>query len=491
MYVNLKEVVEFLGYEIDKKEEGRITFFTLMNYEVEVIDGLSEIKIDSTVKKLPEKIQLTKGELFVPLREFLTYLGINISIDWKKREIYIYPQIKRIYQNPDMDNFTIEFAADAPLTFETKKLTQPDRIIIDILSAYIGTHPEIMEVNKGIIEKIRCSQYQFTPYPVARYVIDVKKPISYSVDLSDKGNEIYLEFPHQIIEVTFNRTDEMSTVEIVSTGKIKYKHYYLPSPDRIIIDLSETIMSHFPATLETQDKEIPSVRSSQFSSQPLVSRVVIDTSEKFNYEVKEDEKFPQKIFCKVYLYPSYLKGKKIMLDAGHGGRDPGAVSSILGLVEKELNLDIVNNLYSLLHPAGTRVFLTRKEDIFISLNERVQMAIDKEVDIFISVHCNTLPSDILRRGTRAYYYSENSKELAEIMQKNLVEEIQTISEGTKTAGFVVIKKTTMPSVLVEVAYLTNEEDEKLLSSLEFRKSAAQGIYNGIKFYFQRLESRKK
>lgn len=486
LYCSLREVCKHLGYEISKAEEKKLTFFTLTNQEVEVVADANEIKINTTSKKLPDKVQLIKGEIFIPLREVLLYLGINTEIIWKEREIYLYPQIKRVYQNPDLESFTIEFTADAPLSFDVKKLTQPLRLVIDIPYAYVGTHPEVIEVRKGAIEKIRCSQYQFTPYPIARYVVDLTKSISHSISLSDKGNEIYLEFPHQVINIAFKREEDIFQFEIITTGKVKYKYYSLPDPDRIVFDLYETVMSYGPEKTEIPDNSIISVRVSQFSVSPLIARVVIDTSEKFEYNVSYDEK-TQKLICNILTYVVFLKDKKIVLDAGHGGRDPGAISTILGLKEKDLNLDIVKKLQQLLTKAGAKVYLTRGEDIFVSLDERVSFAEEKNTDIFVSIHCNALPSDPLRRGTRTYYYNENSKYLAEIIQSNLVEEIQTTNEGIKTAGFVVIKKTTSPSVLVEVAYLTNEEDEKLLSDEEFRKRVAGGIYKGIKSYFKKQE----
>ncbi len=180
-----------------------------------------------------------------------------------------------------------------------------------------------------------------------------------------------------------------------------------------------------------------------------------------------------------------LAVKTIVVDPGHGGTDPGASGN--GLVEKELALDISKRLQTKLLSAGSEVLMTRTTNKYYpTLSERVKLANDSQADAFISIHMNAYTPSA--EGTETYwnssYSSAESEALASSIQKEMLQELGTRDRGVKQANFQVIKYTKIPSVLVEVAFVTNSGDAELLADSTFREKAATAIYQGTLNYFK-------
>jgi len=218
-----------------------------------------------------------------------------------------------------------------------------------------------------------------------------------------------------------------------------------------------------------------------------------------------------------------LPVKKIVIDPGHGGDDPGAVSS-QGLTEKELSLDIGLRLRDLLVASAFDVRMTRERDTTIPLVQRVVFANQEEGDLFVSIHVNWVEprrtrvvetyylgptedstalqlsgienqhsgyslTDFRRLLEQVYFDVKRgeSRKLAEAVQNSLVQTLQEAnpilkSQAVKTAPFVVLVGANMPAILTEVACLSNEKDARLLTSPEYRQQIAQALFTGIRAY---------
>ena len=223
----------------------------------------------------------------------------------------------------------------------------------------------------------------------------------------------------------------------------------------------------------------------------------------------------------------WLKIKTIAIDAGHGGKDPGAVGPN-GLMEKEINLDVAYKVYRLLNSRlPLKVLMTRKEDVFVPLFDRTKFANSNGVELFVSIHCNAAFSQKMR-GSETYFVSpasdpgaravevlENSvinlefKEskifrnnylatiledmayfefvressaAASCVQNSLVRNLNLENRGVKQALFYVLRGVASPSILIEIAFLSYPEEEAKLATESFRKKAAEAIFEGIKEY---------
>ncbi len=178
-----------------------------------------------------------------------------------------------------------------------------------------------------------------------------------------------------------------------------------------------------------------------------------------------------------------LKNIKIALDAGHGGNEPGAFAG--GFYEKDINLQITNKLNKTLKKRGAKTVLTRKKDIDSGLYERVDKARNKNADIFISIHQNSLPNPkdyAKKHGSGVYYYNENAKALAYSVQKNLVKKTGFKDDGVFNASFAVIRSTNPVSILVECGYIIHPYERKKLTDSEFQKIIAEAIADGVEEY---------
>ena len=178
-----------------------------------------------------------------------------------------------------------------------------------------------------------------------------------------------------------------------------------------------------------------------------------------------------------------LNKVKIALDAGHGGKECGAVSG--GVYEKNINLQITNELNEILKDRGAKTVLTRKKDIDTELYSRVDKALDKNVDIFISIHQNSLPNPknwAKKHGSGVYYYNENAKALAHSIQRNHEKKTGFRDDGVFNASFAVIRSTDPVSILVECGYIIHPYERKKLTDPKFQKIVAAAIADGVEEY---------
>ena len=189
-----------------------------------------------------------------------------------------------------------------------------------------------------------------------------------------------------------------------------------------------------------------------------------------------------------------LRGKMIVLDPGHGGRDEGAVGPS-GLLEKDANLAIAREVKGLLVERGSRVALTRESDLPLTepgstarteLTARVIRSKSLHPDIFVSIHCNHPGSDNRPdvAGTETYYWSPMSAQPAYLIQSALCREVGTASRLVAPGPFRVLRETDAPRVLVECCYISSPAEEALLRDGEGRRRIAAGIVDGLCDYFR-------
>lgn len=176
----------------------------------------------------------------------------------------------------------------------------------------------------------------------------------------------------------------------------------------------------------------------------------------------------------------------VTIDPGHGGRDPGAVG-IRGLREKDVVIDISRQVASLLEQRGINVQMTRRDDRFISLQGRAQMANRAGSDLFVSIHANAISMSRPEvNGVETFYYpgSSRGRGLAQSIQSSMLQSTNMRSRGVRSARFYVIKHTSMPAALVEVGFVTGREDAPKLQNPAFRRQMAQAIADGIVNYLR-------
>ncbi len=194
----------------------------------------------------------------------------------------------------------------------------------------------------------------------------------------------------------------------------------------------------------------------------------------------------------------------VVLDPGHGGDDPGAVDQLNGILEKTINLEVARRVQHKLEARGYKVLLTRdQDDVFchapsggfvkrqISLEERIELANGNAADIFISIHANSF-HDRTCTGAEIFYHrlSQDGRELAEEFQGVLNGLPETVECKLKASNYYVLRSTTMPAVLVEMGYITNDCEGKLLLESTYQEKLAEAFAEAVNRYFKKVKDRR-
>ncbi|MCK6438746.1 MAG: N-acetylmuramoyl-L-alanine amidase [Planctomycetes bacterium] len=178
-----------------------------------------------------------------------------------------------------------------------------------------------------------------------------------------------------------------------------------------------------------------------------------------------------------------LKGMTIVVDPGHGGKDPGAIG-ITGVYEKVIAMAVSNRVADLLKQQGATIIMTRTDnDTYPTLSDRYELANTKHADLFISIHANSCEKPDIN-GVETYFHNagargDASERLARSVQSAMLTASGAEDRGVRSANFQVIKNTTMPAVLVELGYMSNMAEATKLAKKDYQETLAQAIVKGV------------
>ncbi len=363
--------------------------------------------------------------------------------------------------------------------------------------------------NTAIVEGIRFSNYKNH----TRVVIDLKGGSAFNSNRLKSPERLYFDLKGSKLSKNTKPSLDVSNgiIKKIRTGQFKknivrvtldleghsmYSAFVLESPDRLVIDVYKPKKTG-PSKSKTTRKERKKIEAPADAEKP---------------ERKQE----------------YKRIETIVIDAGHGGKDPGAIGQ-KGLKEKDVVLDVAMKLGRLLEERhGIKVIYTRQNDTFIPLNDRTDIANSKGADLFISIHANankkrsargietyilnwtnddesikvaarenniSISKMKLLRGSLQMilddlarsHKKKESVRLARTMQDSMVHRLKdryrnTKDLGVKQALFYVLLGAEMPSALVEISFISNIEEERLLSSKSYRKMISEGIAKGIGSY---------
>lgn len=395
--------------------------------------------------------------------------------------------------------------------YESVLLTEPDRLFIDLIGID-GDPLPVLELNDPIIQRIRSSRFNEN---TIRIVLDLNEATHYKIHRWPNGG-LEIEFNYQIGDFQFYRdANGIAKLAFSGTAQPPFQSTSFHSPTRLSLDFQDTTLIGGYKEFSVDDSRVKQIRVSQYT--PSVTRVVLDltapltpvSSRKVNdqfeviffdgtaedyqrYTLSQPEVDPyiaissdaEEADMDLDDSEKPLKGRVVVIDPGHGGSDPGAIG-VAGTFEKDIVLDIGLKLGELLEAAGARVAYTRIDDRYVSIFDRPVVAEIVNADIFISIHCNSYEGE-LAKGIETLYsplFLENFR-LAQIIQKELVVELEMQDRGLRPRpNLHVLNSTSMPSVMVELGFLSHPEEEKLLNSSQFRARAADALFNGVVRYF--------
>ena len=268
--------------------------------------------------------------------------------------------------------------------------------------------------------------------------------------------------------------------------KLPYRSMQQINPSKLVIDVFGATSNTNWITQRSSAKEIKNVYHEQIEDDVFRITIELKHQQHWGYSIYYKDK---KLVIKVKRQPQELslEHMKIAVDAGHGGDNNGASGVTTGILEKKYTLLIAKQLERVLLDKEAKVFMTRTEDVSIGMTERTEMIENQDPDFLISIHLNSSVKDSIR-GVSTYYRYIGFRPLTKYIQESMVKIGLNDFGNIGSFNFALSGPTDYPNCLVEVAFLSNKEDERLILDPEFRKAVATQIVEGIKEW---LKSCKK
>ena len=253
---------------------------------------------------------------------------------------------------------------------------------------------------------------------------------------------------------------------------------------RVVFDYPGGKLDKASGTVSVNGPVVKTIRYNQYDhgydDTPYVARIVLDLQTGMTKDDLEISTTGGSVSIRQVGDPRPL----VVVDAGHGGKDPGAMYD--GYNEKDFVLPMALEVGQRLEAAGCRVIYSRDDDTYITLSDRADLANELGADIFISIHANAMPQKPNINGLETYCYKlgGQAEVLANYVHDAILEAASPEDRGVRTANYYVLRETDMPAILVETGYMSNADECQKLADATYQKALARGIANGAIDYLQ-------
>ncbi|MBI2251493.1 MAG: N-acetylmuramoyl-L-alanine amidase [Armatimonadetes bacterium] len=513
----MRNLVNYLGGIISWKENEKLITIDKEIKTARFKIGSNDLEYGDIKVCLLYPPIIFKDIPYIPLEALPGILQAKLNYNEETSIYYFDPLINKIELKEEPQINQLIISASASINFKYFILKEPSRFVIDIPNTILDIgQKEIIHEKFG---KIYFDQYSLNPN-IVRVVIPLGEDLEVEAASRVLLNQIVLNLKlpqsvtlgqnfslQTITDLKAEKQAEFLIIKINASGPIQYEWHRLKEPDnRIFIDIPQAVLKIKENKITFDSPYIEEAATAQFQKDPPIVRIVLHlkeavffdihpSAEKLNQiilKIKAEKIIPQEtIYTGTGATSFPAKGKIICLDPGHGGSDSGALNPKFNLVEKVINLDLAQRLSKILSDAGYNVILTRDTDRDVTypgsdnkveLGTRAKIANDLNADIFISLHCNSM-YNISCQGSSTHWYLKKDYVLAKAVQNALTGKIKHKDCGLIRSKFYVLRKAKMPSILVETVYMSNPVEGNLLTQSNFRQKIAQGIFDGIKNYF--------
>jgi len=493
--------LQHLGCKVER-DGDRIAITGPRGHEVTARIGQNRLNVDGMEQNLPAPVRQVAGEPFLPVRPLADAFGWAIRWQPDSRRLAVHGTVTSVKYDALADRQRVAVSATAPFDFSVGRLTEPERVYVDLMNID-SQGPEVsLPVNEGRLLSVRAAQNSLDP-DLVRVVLDVEEGTEVRPVAADEGCTLYVDLPAQvpagaglatILSVAIGPYREGMAEVVVTTSSSVNATETSSTDDKGRPQLAIAIENVLPgSTMPEASGTHPLIRRASLEAGPVsaagrgsaVLTLSLETSVPHVMLVEPTG-------LRVLLGKVALPNLVIVVDPGHGGRQSGAPGPS-GLQEKEVNLDVALRLKRILEARGAVAILTREDDASLTpvanreqlrteLGMRAAVANDNNADIFISIHCNSSDSVNSLSGTQTYWNTPWSEPLARALHGALLRGLKRKDSGIRTANFIVIKDTSCPSALLELAYINNQDEEALLGSPRFRQQCAEAIVDGIENY---------
>lgn len=456
----------------------------MLEYDNEVHEysgSLFKLKVNGSAVKTPLEPIIFNDRALVPIREVFEAMGAEVGYDEGNISV-------------KMNGIKVGMSINDPIAeINGEKKTIPDGIVPKLIAKQ-GESAKTMVPVRFISESIGMD----VDFDGKNGVINVNKPSSTltSVSYSVSGDN-YIEVKAKI-----------------NGGVSVVKNFTLDNPNRIVVDCENTMLDMKKHTIDVNAAGVTSIRTGETNG---VTRIVLDVNAIKSYNVtKLDDgimicattggapssvsesttaptptptaKPVEKPTIPQNIQPAQQGELVVVIDSGHGGNDGGAGGKLEGqtINEKDLTLAIAKKVEKIISDTGYRVVMTRTGDTYPTLTERSSLANSLNAAMFVSIHINSADSKEAH-GTEVFYsemnngtaYGVKSETLAENILDNIIDKVNSRDRGVKSANHVVTRTSNMPAALVEVGFISNEDELRKMCSEEYQQLVAEGIAEGM------------
>ena len=522
-FIPVRSLTDYFGGNIKVSKKTYIYTIELMNKKFKIKTNSNKLTFEGRSKSFQNKPFTYKTRLYVPLNDFLLLLGY--STQKANGDIYAYQSENSNKVSGPIINLNydkgIKYLTASKIYLPISKKTLPinktrvhGKTLIDSSGILENLGYNLKYIDNYVLLKKDSATYSFKSGSKQVKISDGKAVLTKDINYTPyvKNQKLYVHFPSFLNDLGFDYDLKNNQIIILKKlNKITFeadnsilihknsrlsisKFYYLDQPSRAYTNFPYTKCPN--NSIIEKNKFIKNITFGQHdttcrmvltlnTNKKIASNKITPSITELNFKNYISEK-KQKVANPVSKIKSSnsLKGKVIVIDPGHGGVDPGAVTKNNDY-EKYYTLDISNRLKKVLISKGAKVVMLRSKDTNPSLYQRVKRINSARADLLVSVHVNSFIRSSAK-GTETYYYKQKDKKAAYHIQKQLVNTLKLRNNGIKRAKMYVLKNTSIPGVLIEPCFMTNPKEYSLLKTNSFKNKIAIGTANGIEDYFKSI-----
>ena len=468
-------------------------------------------------EKVLNQIQQAFNNSTIPVNIKTSYQNANVQLtkkDFKLKTKYYLKSIQA-KNNGILLSGVGSFSIERPMV-----LNSPNRLVLDLPNTYTDRNIRSKTFQYGS-DTVRIGQFEANK---ARVVITTEKHDKYIPIFSADNQSILIANKETLSHDTLtNVMTNLTSAKVTKTNDQNYGlNFYFNKPVVYAIKRDAASLTiYFFNAVQYNDQDFKSTISGtelSASKMSLMPRVGL----RYNIPLEKDDvvkvytgadartvklalKVPPKketltkrtpeVITKLpttnpeqIVKPRKSGEKVVVIDPGHGGIDYGAIRS--GINEKDITTDVSAKVAKMLRSDGYTVYMTRDEDKTVSLQERVDFSENHNPDIFVSIHVNS-SEGTTATGIETHYYHDYSIGLAKVVHAAMAKHVNSKDRGLFKSKFYVINHTTVPAILVEIGFISNEEEREDLISEKRKQATAKAIVEGIKNYYKQQQKEQK
>jgi len=492
-YIPLRALAERLGFEYRRTGDQLVIVFA---------DGARQpVPLDSTKAKVngieidfTRKVHIDRGAEYVSPEFVSKVLGATVVSTGG--EIQVFNRLSSAKVAIVEGRESLILSGSSRLRYKTLYLENPHRLVIDFTGFELKMDELLVAPSSANYRTMRFAQFQRKP-DTARVVIEFHKQTEipkrdFALSANGRTLTVRLGTPGEgfvtPIEVAHRDVNGSTLIEFKNIDCVDMIEEWLTGPRRVLVDVYGSDIGVQSEEIKLNNKWIEKVRVAQFSTDPMITRLVLDLKTPVEFHKEYDEP-ARTVRLKVSKAP--LTGKKFVVDPGHGGNDRGTHGYLGGreYQEKKYCLLIALELKKYLEEAGATVYITKtKETQKPAYRTRADVANRNRADAFLSVHLNAIRDksingiEVIYWGTTSRH-STRSKKLASSILKHASRVSGMSAFRYRSADrLAVLNLTRGPAVIIECGFMTNSNDLSKIITEDFRQRVAFGICEGVKEY---------